>query len=87
MSVASSAVAIGAANKEDIMDRLLMQILASVGFSVLGMLVLGIAYVLIEKLAPFSVRKELTEDDNPAVGILLGAVMIGLSIIIAAAIV
>jgi len=39
------------------------------------------------KLSPFSVRKEIEEDQNTALAIILGSVLIGLSIIIAAAIV
>jgi len=39
-----------------------------------------------EKIAPFSLRKELAEDDNVAVGVVLGSIVIGLSIIIASAI-
>ena len=42
--------------------------------------------VTIEKLLPFNLTKELSEDDNTAVGVLMGSVMIGLAIIIAASI-
>ncbi len=38
------------------------------------------------KVAPFSVRKEIEEAQNTALGILMGSVIIGLAIIIAAAI-
>jgi uncharacterized membrane protein YjfL (UPF0719 family) len=41
---------------------------------------------LANRLAPFSLRKELEEDQNTAVAIIIGAIMIGISIIIAAAI-
>ena len=42
--------------------------------------------LVIEKLLPFSMRKEIAEDQNVALGIILGAFIIGLSLIIAAAI-
>jgi uncharacterized membrane protein YjfL (UPF0719 family) len=38
------------------------------------------------KIYPFSVVKEIEEDQNTALGILFGSVFIGLSIVIAAAI-
>ena len=59
---------------------------ASVVYSLIGVVVFAIAFVVMEKLAPFSLRKELEEDDNVAVGIVLGSVVIGLAMIIASAI-
>jgi putative membrane protein len=37
-------------------------------------------------LMPFSLRKEIEEDQNTALAIIIGSVIIGMSIIIAAAI-
>jgi uncharacterized membrane protein YjfL (UPF0719 family) len=59
---------------------------ASVVYSLIGIAIFALAFLLMEKIAPFSLRKELAEDDNIAVGVLLGSVVIGLSIIIASAI-
>jgi uncharacterized membrane protein YjfL (UPF0719 family) len=59
---------------------------ASVVYSLIGVAIFAIAFLLMERIAPFSLRKELAEDDNVAVGVLLGSVVIGLSIIIASAI-
>ncbi|MEQ8275393.1 MAG: DUF350 domain-containing protein [Deltaproteobacteria bacterium] len=59
---------------------------ASVVYSLIGVAIFAIAFLVMERVAPFSLRKELAEDDNVAVGILLGSVVIGLSIIIASAI-
>lgn len=59
---------------------------ASVVYAFIGVGIFAVAFMLMEKIAPFSLRKELAEDDNVAVGILLGSIMIGLSIIIASAI-
>ena len=58
----------------------------SVVYSIIGTLVLGVSFYVIEKVLPFSMRKEIAEDHNTALGIILGAFVIGLSIIIAAAI-
>ena len=58
----------------------------SIVYSIVGTLVLGLSFYVIEKVLPFSMRKEIAEDHNTALGIILGAFVIGLSIIIAAAI-
>ncbi|MEO1365965.1 MAG: DUF350 domain-containing protein [Acidobacteriota bacterium] len=46
----------------------------------------GSAFWVATKVTPFSVRKEIEEDQNVALGIILGAVILGISIIVAAAI-
>jgi putative membrane protein len=55
-------------------------------FTVFGLLVFGIAYTIIVKATPFSIRKEIEEDQNAALAIVIGAVIIGIALIIAAAI-
>lgn len=55
-------------------------------YSVVGVLVFGVALFLIVKFAPFSVQKEIEEDQNTSLGIIIGSIVIGLSIIIAASI-
>ena len=61
-------------------------LLASIVYSAVGVVIFLIAYKLLERFMPFNVDKELAEDRNTAVGIVVGSVMIGLAIIIAAAI-
>ena len=58
----------------------------SILYSLLGTVVLLVFFYLIEKVMPFSMRKEIAEDHNTALGIILGAFIIGLSMIISAAI-
>ena len=60
---------------------------ATVVYATVGVVIFAVAYKVIEKLLPFNLTKELSEDDNTAVGVLMGSVMIGLAIIIAASIV
>jgi hypothetical protein len=66
-------------------NSMLLQLIAAVIFSALGIAVLAFCFWLMEKLTPFSIIKEIEEDHNIALAIIVGAVMIGLSIIIAAA--
>lgn len=72
------------------MDHLLADLkphlmLSTVIYAVLGMLIFGVAFVIFNKLMPFSVRKEIEEDQNTALGIIIGAFLIGLALIISSA--
>jgi uncharacterized membrane protein YjfL (UPF0719 family) len=58
----------------------------SIVYSIVGTVVLCTTFYVIEKLLPFSMRKEIAEDHNVSLGIILGAFVIGLSLIISAAI-
>jgi putative membrane protein len=60
--------------------------LLTLGYTVFGIVIFGVAFWLITKLVPFSMRKEIEEDQNTALAILVGAVLLGLAIIIAATI-
>jgi putative membrane protein len=69
------------------MDILSMKpILNSIIFSILGIIILLIAYFIIEKLTPENTWKEVAEKNNIAVAIVFGALIIGISMIISAAI-
>ena len=73
------------------MDQLLTElkpglILSTLLYSVIGMIIFCGAFAILNKLMPFSVRKEIEEDQNTALGVIVGSFLIGLSIIIAAAI-
>ena len=58
----------------------------SVLYALVGCVVLFAAFWLIEKVLPFSLTKEIAEDQNVGLGIILGAFVIGISMIISAAI-
>ncbi len=61
-------------------------IVAAVVFAVIGLVVLALSIFLMSKLMPLPFWKEIEEDQNTALGILCGSIIIGISIIIAAAI-
>lgn len=52
----------------------------------LGLVLFAFALLVASWLAPFSLHKEIEEDQNVAVGVMLGAMFIGIAIIVAAAI-
>jgi putative membrane protein len=66
--------------------RILMPVVYSIVFAAVGIVVFGIAFFAITKIAPFSIRKEIEHDQNTSLGIVIGSVIIGLSLIISAAI-
>jgi putative membrane protein len=55
-------------------------------FVVLGLIVFSLAFLVIAKATPFSVRKEIEEDHNVALAIVIASVILGTALIIAAAI-
>ena len=55
-------------------------------YVILGLGLFGVAYLIIDKATPFSLGKELLEKNNVAVAIVLGAVFLGIAVILAAAI-
>ncbi len=61
-------------------------IVAAVVFSLIGLVVLALAIFLMSKLMPLPFWKEIEEDQNTALGILCGSIILGISLIIAAAI-
>ena len=62
------------------------QILGALIYSLMGIGLFGLAFFIIVKVAPFSIRKEIEEDQNTALGIIIGSVIIGIALIISAAV-
>jgi uncharacterized membrane protein YjfL (UPF0719 family) len=58
-------------------------VVASLVFSCLGLVMLGIAFYLFDKLTPGELWHEILEKQNVAAAIVVGALAIGLSMIIA----
>lgn len=61
-------------------------LLATLIYCIIGIVMFGLSFLIIKSLVPFSIRKEIEEDQNIALGIVIGCVILGLSIIIAAAV-
>lgn len=54
-------------------------------YTVFGVVVFAIAFWVMVKVSPFPIRKEIEADHNVAVAVLMASVILGLAIIIAAA--
>jgi putative membrane protein len=59
----------------------------SVVYGLVGMILLLIGYYIYELITPWSVKEELISHRNPAVGVVVAAFILGMAIVIAAAII
>jgi putative membrane protein len=68
------------------LQSLQANILAAVVFAALGIVVFVASFVVLDKLTPYDLWKEILDEHNTALAVLIGLASLGLSIIIAAAI-
>jgi putative membrane protein len=61
-------------------------LIETIVYSMIGIVMFAASFVIIKLVVPFSLTKEIEEDQNTALAILIGSVILGLAIIIAAAI-
>ena len=61
-------------------------LLNAVIFAGLGIVLFIAAFAIVDKLTPYALWKEIVEDHNVALAIMVGAMSIGMCIIIAAAV-
>ena len=66
------------------LDQLLEVLVTTLIFVSIGLIFFVVAYAVLSRVFP--IRKEIEEDQNAALGIVIGSIMIGIAIIIAAAI-
>ena len=68
------------------LEGLLPVIVTTLVFVVIGLIIFALAFMIIAKATPFSVRKEIEEDQNIALAIVIASVILGSALIIAAAV-
>ncbi len=68
------------------LEDLLPTMATTVIFVAIGLVVFAVAFFIVVLVAPFSVKKEIEEDHNTALAIIIGALIIGIAIIVASAI-
>ncbi len=61
-------------------------VVSSLIFSGIGIVLFALAYIVIVKASPFSIRKEIEEDQNVALAIVIASVILGIALIVSAAI-
>lgn len=69
-----------------VFDNLGSNFVAAVVFALLGVILFVVGFMIFDKITPGSLWKELLEDQNTALGVLMAGVAIAIAIIIAAAI-
>ncbi len=68
------------------LDNMGEALVSSAVFAGIGLVVFGLAFWIMNKLAPFSIKKEIEDDQNIALAIIMAGVIIGVSLIISSAI-
>ncbi|HKG23059.1 MAG TPA: DUF350 domain-containing protein [Blastocatellia bacterium] len=68
------------------MDQLVSLIVQTLVFTAIGLVLFALAFWIMDKVTPFSLRKELEEDQNTALAIVLASVIIGIALIVSAGI-
>ena len=82
-SLASIAPMLGMVVK---LEELWPVMVTTIIFVAIGLIVFALAFAIVVLISPFSVKKEIEEDQNSALAIIIGALIIGIAIIIASAI-
>ncbi len=67
-------------------DKLLPVLLTTIVFVAIGLIVFAVAFFIVVIVSPFSVKKEIEEDQNTALAIIIGSLIIGIALIISTAI-
>ena len=60
--------------------------LGSILFALIGVIIFWICFVIIDKITPYDLWQELVEKQNVALGLVVAAMCLGISLIVAAAI-
>jgi len=68
------------------MEHTSVALVQAILFSLVGIAVFALAFFVLTKLTPFSIRKEIEDDQNTSLSIIIGSVFIGIAMIFAAAI-
>jgi uncharacterized membrane protein YjfL (UPF0719 family) len=68
------------------MDQLVHTLVFTFTFVLIGLIFFGLAFWIIVKISPFSIKKEIEEDQNTSLAILIASVILGIALIISAAI-
>jgi uncharacterized membrane protein YjfL (UPF0719 family) len=70
----------------NLVDKISAPVVSALVFTLLGIVLFAVAFLAMTKLAPFSIRKEIEDQQNRALGIVIAAVIIGIALIISSAI-
>ena len=58
----------------------------SIVYALVGVVVFWLSFIVIDKITPYNLWEEIVEKQNVALGIVVGSMALGVSIIVAAAV-
>ena len=61
-------------------------LIGSIVYSLIGIFLVGLAFVIVDKITPYDLWKELVENRNQALATVVAAFVLAIAIIVAAAI-
>ena len=61
-------------------------VLGSILYALIGVIVFWLSFLIIDKMTPYNLWEEIVEKHNVALGIVVGAMSLGISMIVAAAV-
>lgn len=70
----------------ELLEFKLGAVVGSIVFAFIGVMIFWLCFVMIDKLTPYKLWDELVEKQNVALGVVVAAMCLGISIIVAAAI-
>ncbi len=68
------------------MDLIMHNLINALVFAFVGIFIFVISFFIMDKLTPYHLWKEIVQEHNMALAILVGAISLGICIIIAAAV-
>jgi len=68
------------------LEELLPVVETTIVFVAIGLIVFAVAFLIVVLVTPFSVKKEIEDDQNVSLAVIIGSVIIGIAMIISAAI-
>ena len=70
---------------ETLLEHMIRPLAMAFVFGIVGMALFCVFIAILIRIAPFSLRKEIEEDQNVAVGVIVASMILGIALIIAAA--
>ncbi|MCI0456045.1 MAG: DUF350 domain-containing protein [Gemmataceae bacterium] len=68
------------------MEHLTNQVVSTLVFALIGLAVFALLFKIIVQISPFSIRKEIEEDQNVSLAIIIASIIISVGLILSAAI-
>jgi putative membrane protein len=68
------------------MNVQIANVINAIAYAGIGIVIFALAFAIIDKVTPYNLWKEIVQEHNTALAILLGAMSLGICVIIASAV-